>query len=264
MEMWRTMGLVAVFGAAWSADRPSGQPAQVQRAMTLPVGPGRTRPCSYLLYLPKGYAESKEGWPLVLFLHGAGERGDRLELVKKHGPPMLAEKGKALPFILVSPQCPRDGWWPKETAMLADLLDEVVARHRVDVDRVYVTGLSMGGMGTWALAAAQPRRFAAIAPICGGGDPATAERISHLPVWAFHGARDRVVPLKATQDMVDALKRAGAEPKLTVYPNAGHNSWTAAYDDKQLYEWLASQKRTQPASQPATRPATRRAGEGTD
>ena len=255
MEVYRIVGLVAVYGAAWAADGPSGQPAQVQRPMTLDAGPGRPRPCKYLLYLPKGCAESDKRWPLVLFLHGAGERGDRLDLVKKHGPPMLVEKGKAFPFILVSPQCPRDGWWTKETAMLADLLDEVVAKHRVDIDRVYVTGLSMGGMGTWALAAAQPQRLAAIAPICGGGDPKTAERIKHLPVWAFHGARDRVVPLKATQDMIDALKRAGAEPKLTVYPNAGHNSWTAAYNDKQLYEWLLSQKRPGPASQPTTRRA---------
>ncbi len=121
----------------------------------------------YLLYLPEGYAEQEASWPLLLFLHGAGERGDSLALVNVHGPPKLIEQGQGFPFIVVSPQCPEDQRWSVKT--LDKLLNDIVAQYRVDEDRIYVTGLSMGGFGTWNLAARFPHRFAAIAPICGGG-----------------------------------------------------------------------------------------------
>ena len=147
----------------------------------------------YLLYLPKDY-ETKECWPVVLFLHGSGERGDDLELVKKHGPPKLISEGKQFPFIVLSPQCPKDATW--EPLKLTALLDEVVRNQKVDEDQICVTGLSMGGFGTWELAAYSPKRFAAISPICGGGEPRWAKRFAHLPTWAFHGAKDEGVPLK--------------------------------------------------------------------
>ena len=194
----------------------------------------------YLLYLPKDY-EKQELWPLVLFLHGAGERGEDLELVKKHGPPKLIGEGKHFPFIVVSPQCPKDRWW--EPIELTALLDDITKTHKVDEDRIYVTGLSMGGFGTWRLAAYTPHRFAAIAPICGGGEKYWTRRFPHLPVWVFHGAKDTGVPLERSQSMVDALKKAGGEPKLTVYPDAGHDSWTETYDNPDFYEWLMEQKR---------------------
>lgn len=194
----------------------------------------------YLLALPKDY-EKKEAWPLVLFLHGAGERGDDLALVKKHGPPKLIGEGEDFPFILVSPQCPKDVWW--EPIELTALLDQVTRTHKVDEDRTYVTGLSMGGFGTWRLAAHTPNRFAAIAPICGGGEAYWARRFSHLPTWAFHGAKDQGVPLVRSQAMVDAMKEEGGEPKLTVYPEAKHDSWTETYNNPQFYEWLLAQKR---------------------
>jgi len=144
----------------------------------------------YLLFLPKDYDPRRpERWPLVLFLHGMGERGDDLYALTRHGPPKLVEEGQDFPFLLLSPQCPTYGWWTWETniAALAALLDEIETTYLVDPDQVYVTGLSMGGYGTWALATAYPHRFAAIAPICGGGDPSTVCAIRHLPVWAFHG-----------------------------------------------------------------------------
>ena len=195
----------------------------------------------YLLYLPKDY-EQKPSWPLMLFLHGSGERGDDLNVVKKHGPPKLIEAGKEFPFLVVSPQCPnRKSWEPYE---LSALLDEMVEKYKVDQDRIFVTGLSMGGFGTWALAAHTPDRFAAIVPICGGGDPGRARRIAHIPAWVFHGAKDPAVPLEMSQKMVDALKSKGGNPKFTVYPDAGHDSWTEAYNDPQLYDWLLQQKRT--------------------
>jgi predicted peptidase len=195
----------------------------------------------YLLYLPKGY-EQKPAWPLVLFLHGAGERGDNLDLVKKHGLPKLIAAGKEFPFIVISPQCPADQSW--ETFELTALLDEIVEKYKVDQDRIYATGLSMGGFGTWALAARTPNRFAAILPICGGGNPDRAKRIAHIPTWVFHGGKDPVVPLAASQKMVEALKKNGGNVKFTVYPAAGHDAWTETYANPQIYEWLLRQKRT--------------------
>lgn len=202
----------------------------------------------YLLFLPQGYDE-KDAWPLMLFLHGAGERGDDLELVKTHGPPKIVETKKDFPFILVSPQCKAGQWW--ESIELTALLDEIVAKHKVDKDRIVVTGLSMGGFGTWSLAAYTPNRFAAIAPICGGGEPYWTRQFAHVPVWAFHGGKDRLVPPERSQAMVDALTKHGGDPKLTIYPEAEHNSWTATYDNPELYDWLLQQKRTDP---PAPKP----------
>lgn len=196
--------------------------------------------CNYLLYLPNGYRNTGKRWPLILFLHGAGERGDDLDLVKKHGPPKIVEK-KALPFIVVSPQCPEGKWWSND--VLIALLDHVVATYRVDPSRIYLTGLSMGGYGTWSLACEYPERFAAIAPICGGGNPHLAFRLVNLPVWAFHGAKDDVVPLEESQRMVNAIKKLGGQARLTVYPNAQHDSWTRTYDNPRFYEWLLSHRR---------------------
>lgn len=197
----------------------------------------------YLLSIPKDY-DQKENWPVVLFLHGAGERGENLELVKVHGPPKQVAAGKDLPFILVAPQCPKNRWW--EPISLTALLDEVESNYNVDKSRIYVTGLSMGGFGTWNLAAHSPERFAAIAPICGGGDPfVVARRIGkELPVWVFHGDQDNVVPIKRSQEMVEALQRIKSDVKFTVYPNVGHDSWTKTYDDEAFYEWLLSHRRT--------------------
>lgn len=194
----------------------------------------------YLLYLPKDYA-SQDAWPLLLFLHGAGERGDDLELVKKHGPPKQIAAGKDFPFIVVSPQCPRGRWW--EPQELLALLDELGRKYKVDADRVYVTGLSMGGFGTWRLASVAPERFAAIAPICGGGEKSWARQIAQLPVWAFHGAKDTVVPLQRSQEMVDEIQRLGGNVRLTVYPEAGHDSWTETYNNPDFYQWLLQQRR---------------------
>jgi predicted peptidase len=195
----------------------------------------------YLLYLPKDY-DQKDSWPLLLFLHGAGERGDDLNLVKKHGPPKLIEEGHEFPFIVVSPQCPRNRRW--EPFELAALLDEIVEKHKVDQDRISVTGLSMGGFGTWSLAAFQPDRFAALVPICGGGEPIIARLFKPIPAWVFHGAKDTVVPLERSEKMVEAMKQAGGNIKFTVYPEAGHDSWTESYANPELYEWRLQQKRT--------------------
>jgi len=206
----------------------------VQKAVRLP----------YLLFLPRDYGQDPHRrWPLILFLHGAGERGDDLDLVRQHGIARVAEKRPELPFVAVSPQCPADSTWMTEMDAVLALLDDVVARCAVDIDHVYLTGLSMGGYGTWYLATLHPDRFAAIAPICGGGDwffgfPERVCLIRHLPVWAFHGAKDPVVPLEESARLVQALEECGGDVRFTVYPEAGHDSWTQTYDNPELYEWF--------------------------
>jgi dienelactone hydrolase len=196
----------------------------------------------YLLFLPAGYTkDAGKKWPLMLFLHGSGERGTVLDSVKKHGPPKIIETQKDFPFIVVSPQCPPNQRW--QAPALDALLEEVIKQHNVDTDRMYLTGLSMGGYGTWDYATMYPARFAAIAPICGGGDPKNVWAIRNLPVWVFHGAKDQAVPIKQSEDMVNALKKVGNNAKFTVYPEAGHDSWTETYNNPALYEWLLSHKR---------------------
>ena len=195
----------------------------------------------YLVYLPVDYDRNARAWPLVLFLHGAGERGTSVELVKRHGPPKLAAAGRQFPFILVSPQCPEDEYW--SVPVLKALLDRVLATYRVDRSRIYLTGLSMGGNGTWRLASAHPDLFAALAPICGWGDSASVAVLKSIPVWAFHGRKDPVVIFERGERMVSALRAAGGNVKFTVYPEAGHDSWTEAYDNPDLFEWMMAQRR---------------------
>jgi predicted esterase len=196
----------------------------------------------HLLYLPRDYDEDPEKrWPLVLYLHGSGEIGEDLDQVRKDGLPKLAEQGQSFPFILVAPQSPPEEWFWLP-AMLDAVLDEVSAGHRVDPDRVYVTGFSMGGRATWMQAIEYPDRFAAIAPICGSiPELEEASRIRHLPVWAFLGARD---PDASIRRMVQALQEAGGDARLTVYPDAGHDAWTPTYADPAFCEWLLGHRRT--------------------
>jgi predicted peptidase len=194
----------------------------------------------YLLYLPSGYHYSPRRWPLVLFLHGAGSVGHDLRKVKNEGLALRAEEKRAFPFVLVAPQCGFKRWSP---STLDILLGQIIARYRIDANRVYLTGLSMGGYGTWSLASEHPERFAAIAPICGGGNPALADRLRNLPIWVFHGAKDDIVGLGESQKMVDALKAVRGDVKFTVYPNAGHDSWTPTYSNPNFYAWLLSHSR---------------------
>jgi len=203
---------------------------------------------NYLLFLPEGYAvDAAKKWPLMMFLHGAGERGTNLAKLTVHGPPKIVKERADFPFILVSPQCPAGETW--DDATLLALLDQVIEEHRVDARRVYLTGLSMGGFGTWSLGIKHPGRFAAIAPICGGGEilsillaPKRNETaLKKLPIWAFHGAKDEVVRLEESERMANAVKRLGnPNVKLTVYPEAGHDSWTEAYNNQELYDWFLS------------------------
>jgi predicted peptidase len=195
----------------------------------------------HLVYLPQQYGHDNQRWPLLLFLHGAGERGNDLQMLLRTGPPKLISQGRHFPMIVVAPQCAPNSRW--HSSELLQLLDHVVKRYAVDANRVYVTGYSMGGYGTWELGVAAPDRLAAIAPLCGGGDPTQASRLAALPVWAFHGAQDDVVPVSATRQMVDAMEATGAQPKTTVYPKLGHNIWDRTYRMPELYDWLLSHQK---------------------
>ena len=226
-----------------------GASVQTQQSMTLQKLHKFT--ARFLLYLPEGYQDKRESkWPLMLFLHGAGERGDNLNKVKAHGPPKMVEQGREFPFIIVSPQCPKNQRW--DDAMLTVLLDHVCKEYRVDTSRLYLTGLSMGGYGSWSLGMALCDRLAAIAPICGGGSfidvynasGAKGKALRSLGVWAFHGAKDTVVPISESEKMVEALRKFGhLDSKLTIYPNARHDSWTKTYDNLGLYSWFLEHKR---------------------
>jgi predicted peptidase len=212
----------------------------------------------YRLLRPKDYQSAKR-YPLILFLHGAGERGkdNRAQLV--HGMKDFAsdEIRDKYPCVVVAPQCPADAQWV-DTPWSADahtmpaqptvpmrqtlaLLETLEKEFSIDARRVYVTGLSMGGFGAWDAVQRQPRRFAAAVPVCGGGDVAQAKTIAHIPVWAFHGGADTVVKPKRSRDMIEALRAAGGTPRYTEYPQTGHDAWSATYRNPEMYAWLFAQ-----------------------
>ena len=218
----------------------------------------------YLLQSPAG-SKPDAGWPLILFLHGYGECGDQLDKVKKHGPPKLTDQFSSLAgCVIVSPQCPKDSWW--RVAALKTLVDEVIAgRDDIDRNRLYITGLSMGGYGTWSFLSHYPDYFAAAIPICGGGNPFRLpknrppiktgienefdanglKKASHLPLWTFHGTDDSSVPIVETQRLVRILKDAGSTNiRFTSYQGAGHvEAWEQAYGDPKVWTWLFQQHR---------------------
>lgn len=191
---------------------------------------------NYLCYFPDGFtSKTDQLYPLLVFLHGSGERGDSLDLVKKNGPPSLADS-LSFPAIIVSPQCPDEVWW--DVFVLDKFLDQLIRIYPIDTARIYLSGLSMGGFATWEWAARNPDRFAAIVPVCGSGNPHRAERLINIPIWAFHGAMDDVVPVEKSEEMVEAVNALGGNVKLTIYPEAGHDSWTETYNNPEMWKWL--------------------------
>jgi predicted peptidase len=201
----------------------------------------KTVEAKYLLHLPEGYEQSRQLWPLILHLHGAGERGADFEKLRAFGLARVVERQPEFPFIVVSPLCPEDDFWRNE--ILFALLDDVCERHAVDVQRVYVTGASMGGYGTWNLAAHEPQRFAAIAPICGRAAGLWTWPLTKMPIWVFHGERDPIVPLDESARMVEALKKQGNDVKFTIYPRGLHDVWTRTYRSPELFDWFLTFKR---------------------
>ena len=215
-------------------------PQKIQKSLTIPVGG------QYLLFLPKTYGKTNKLFPLILFLHGSGECGTDLNLVKKHGVPRVAPLRKNFPFIVLAPQCPKGAWWT-DTGMIIRvmaMLDEVCNKYNVDRSRIYLTGLSMGGFGTWALLEQFPNRFAAAAPVCGsGGNPYLAGRMRNVPIRIYHGEADKNVSIQNSVMMNGALKQAKANVKLITYPKMGHNIWNKVYISDDFYDWLLKQKK---------------------
>ena len=228
--------------------------AAPQEAKTFISTRGGTNKIEYLLHLPTRYqANPDTRWPLMLFLHGAGERGSNVLSVAWNGPPKLVKEGHDLPLVIVSPQCPANQWWnDAKNALLLGLLDEVEAQYRIDTNRVYLTGLSMGGSGTWSLGLKHPERFAALVPICGAGDPLVLQKasskkidaIKSLGIWVFHGVKDTTVPIVNSERMVATLKEMGClDVKFTKYTEADHDSWTVTYNNPTFYHWLLAHRR---------------------
>ena len=226
-----TIALSAIFTPSQAQSR------QQEMAVTVPIQ------FHYLSFLPKSYSAKGAPVPLIVFLHGSGEGGTDLNLVKKWGPPALAEANPDFPFMVVSPQMPEGENW--NTEMLKGMLDEVLAKYNVDRHRVYLTGLSLGGFGTWKMAMRYPEYFAAIAPVAGAGDPSTLGRIKSIPTWVFHGKKDESVPELASAMMVKDLRDQGGKVKYTVLPEGGHlEAWVHAYDPKNgLFDWFLQQRR---------------------
>lgn len=199
----------------------------------------------YVLFVPHDYKGDKD-YPLILFLHGKGQTGDDGKKQATGGIAQAMKKNeKSFPFIVIFPQSQKGSWQAtgQDAQRALAILAEVQKKYKVDARRIALTGLSMGGFGTWSLAAAHPDKWCAIVPICGGGNPKSAAKIKDLPCWCFHGDADDVVPVKGSRDMIDALKKAGGNPKYDEYPGVKHNSWTKAYATKELYDWLLAQKR---------------------
>lgn len=194
----------------------------------------------YRAYLPEGYPEGgSDGYPLLMFLHGAGERGTDLDRIAATGLPRHIEQGGLkLPFVTICPQCPENGWW-NEHALLA-LLDQVLRDYDIDETRVYVTGLSMGGKGTWLLADLAPTRIAAILPICAPYTFIDFATLKSMGIWVFHGVMDQVIPAEQSAHMVRMLRHFGCEVQFTAYPDADHDCWTATYGNAAVYDWLLS------------------------
>ena len=197
----------------------------------------------YVVFVPQDYKGDKP-YPTILFLHGSGETkgGSKMPVEVGIGPAIKTQE-KTFPFIVVIPQA-QNRTWGADSAdgkRALAILAEVEKAYNVDPKRTYLTGLSMGGYGTWSLAVKYPDKWAAIVPICGGGNPKQADKIKDIPCWCFHGDADSAVNVKGSRDMIEAIKAAGGKPKYTEYPGVGHNSWDKAYATKELYDWLLEQ-----------------------
>lgn len=204
----------------------------------------------YVVYVPRAYDPGK-AWPLVVFLHGRGERGrDGLVQTEVGLPSAIRRHAERFPCLVLMPQCPDDRHWDGARDIVETAFALTLHTYNVDPRRIYLTGLSMGGYATWHYGAAKPDVFAALMPVCGGGDPADAEALATLPVWAFHGADDAVVPVEESRRMVEAVRAAGGDIQYTEYPDTGHDSWTRAYNDPDAIRWLLRQRRDEPASLP--------------
>ena len=196
----------------------------------------------YVEYLPKDF-DKNEKYPLVFFLHGAGERGDDLDIAMRHGyMKYVREEGREYPFIFVAPQCPKKKYWGCYTESLGAFLEYITDSLPIDKDRVYLTGLSMGGTGTWMLAMACPEKFAALMPVCGSGICWYAEAVKDIPILMYHGDCDPTIPISESITMLSKVNGMGGNAKINICYGVDHCSWNNAYMDEKAIEWMLSQK----------------------
>ncbi|WP_019554787.1 carboxylesterase family protein [Propionispira raffinosivorans] len=199
----------------------------------------------YMLIFPAKYTKTENEWPLIFFLHGSSLRGENLDLVKEYGPTWIAEQRPNFPFVVLAPQCPEGDDWVNKSDILIALLDDVLKKYRIDQNRVYLTGVSLGGRGAWTLASHYPEYFAALAPLAAASQSLPAcwnKQLLTIPVWAFHGEKDPIVPLKNDEALIDSLRNQGGTPRFTILPGQGHNiAWV--YKNKELYDWFLSNTR---------------------
>jgi len=254
--------LVLIGGAILILPSRARQDGETFQDRTVTIGATQVH---FRVFTPKGWSKKKKS-PVILFLHGAGERGDdNLAQTRVGIGPAILQQQASLPFIVVLPQCPRDRWWtePEIQAQALAALDQTIKEFNGDMSRTYLTGLSMGGYGSWVMALGNPARFAAIAVVCGGvrppprvnvpgrtdvlatsSDPyaAVAAKVGKTPVWVFHGGADPVVPVTESRKMVEAIKAAGGSVRYSEYEGVGHNSWDKAYSEAELFPWMLAQK----------------------
>jgi predicted peptidase len=180
-------------------------------------------------------------WPLIIFLHGKGERGSNPEILLTTTLIKRIVKDTLFPFFVIAPQCPQRTYWDREkpSENIKKLIEELASSYNIDINRIYLTGYSMGGFGTWYTATKFPDLFAALAPVCGKGEPDKASLISHIPAWVFHGENDKIVPISGSINMVNALIKSGNNNvKSTFFPKIGHNCWDLTYSNPELYQWF--------------------------
>ncbi|WP_161625494.1 carboxylesterase family protein [Sporomusa ovata] len=200
----------------------------------------------YLLIFPAEYTQTTNRWPLILFLHGRSSCGQDLNLVKNYGPPWFAERNTDFPFVVLAPQCAEGEDWLNKPDSLTALLDDVYKTYRIDQDRVYLTGTSLGGNGTWCLAGQHPEYFAAIAPLASQPIIPNSwnKQLIAMPVWAFHGEKDSIHPLKNDEAMINALRMQGGTPRFTILPDQGHYI-AGVYKNHEIYDWFLTNTRQQ-------------------
>jgi len=226
-----TLITLLVFAVSVTAKTPGGNsPLVKEKSKTYP----------YLAYLPDGYDKNDaKAWPLIIYLHGSSCKGNNLEKLKKYGPPFYLDRGMNVDAIVISPQCPSNKNWTYGT-WFESFYKELKDKYNIDPSRVYLTGMSLGGFGTWDIASRYPDYFAAIMPLCGGGQTRMVETLKDIPTWVFHGEVDRKVSLSRSVQMVDALQELGSKPKFSILKGQGHGI-QKVYSDQNIYKWLLSQ-----------------------
>lgn len=203
-----------------------------------------------LVLVPTNTSEAiNEKLPAILFLHGIGERGNDLNTLKQKGFPRVLEGDQQFPFIFIMPQCPSSTEWYYTNAdnimAMRNFLDDILPRFPIDSNRLYITGLSMGGIGAWYFSVKMPERFAALVPVAFRGDGWSPSPAKDIPVWAFHGAKDGVIPLSKAQELVDQFRAVGGNVRFDIYPNGGHDAstWTVTYNNPDVYDWMLRKKK---------------------